>query len=176
MAARAVHTAIRPSFSRPLHAIGPPYYAATSRAHHTATAKFTSLGPKGAPVTKEISIHACSPGGAYVMIPTEVGFALRAASSLPQPPVPPQRGERLPLTYFHDTQHFALDQSTSYPRLDIPEPLPPQSDGKTSPATLYLYGIMHQIALDGTQDAAFAEIASTILPDLGPALDRLKDM
>ena len=44
-----------------------------------------------------------------------------------------------------------------------------------SPATLYLYGLMYTIALDGT-DAQFAELASTVGPDIGHALELLKDM
>lgn len=170
MAARGVNTVITRSFSRPFHAvIGRPHCAATSRAYHTAKAEFTSLGPEGTLVSREVTIQVGDPGEAYVLIPTEVGDALRTGSCLANSSAPPKRPDRLTLSYFHDTQHFALsmfllsdvllllisqplDSSPGYPRLVIPQQLPPQSASKTSPATLYLYGIMHTIALDGTPD------------------------
>ncbi|KAH7399647.1 hypothetical protein BKA66DRAFT_452276 [Pyrenochaeta sp. MPI-SDFR-AT-0127] len=163
---------------RPLRAVnGRPSYAAAARAFHNATAEFTKLGPEGTLVIKEVSIRVGDPGEAYICIPTEVGFALQASSCLAHiPSALPKRLDRLPLSYFHDTQHFALDSSPGCPRLVVPQQLPRQSTANISPATLYLYGVMHTIALDGTADAAFAEIASSIIPEIGGALDRLKDM
>ncbi|KAF1849437.1 uncharacterized protein K460DRAFT_280532 [Cucurbitaria berberidis CBS 394.84] len=163
---------------RPLRAIiGRPCYAAATRAFHNATAEFTQLGPEGKLVKKEISIRVGDPGDAYVCIPTDVGYALQASGRLAHSsPALPKRLDRLALSYFHDTQHFALDSSPGCPRLVVPQQLPHQSTANISPATLYLYGVMHTIALDGTNDAEFAEIASTIIPDIGVALDRLKDM
>ncbi|KAF2864669.1 hypothetical protein BDV95DRAFT_508914 [Massariosphaeria phaeospora] len=158
-------------------AIGRPCYAAAARAFHAATAEFTNLGPEGTFVTKEVSIRVGDPGEAYVVIPTEVGYALQAGSCLTtRSSALPNRPDRFPLSYFHDTQHFALDTSSSCPRLVVPQPLPRQSAANTSPATLYLYGVMHTIALNGTPDAEFAELASTIRPEIGEALDKLKDM
>ncbi|KAF2497352.1 hypothetical protein BU16DRAFT_559103 [Lophium mytilinum] len=158
-------------------AIERPCYAATTRACHTATAEFTDLGPDDTLVTKDISIGVSDPGEAYVLIPTEVGYALpvgncltSSSSALPKPP------GRLRLMYYHDTQHFALDSSPVCPRLVIPQQLPRQSTAKTSPATLYPYGEMHTIALDGTPDAEFAHLASTVEQEIGDALDQLKDM
>ncbi|OCL08852.1 hypothetical protein AOQ84DRAFT_388553 [Glonium stellatum] len=169
--ARAAHTA---PFRAP---IGPPCYAATTRACHVATGKFTNLEPDGTLVTKEVSIRVGNPGEAYVLIPTEVGYALQAGSYLTNSlSALPKRPDRFALSYFHDTQHFALDSSPSCPRLVIPQQLPHQSAANTSRATLYLYGVMHTIALDGTADAEFAELASTVRPEIGEALDKLKDM
>ncbi|KAH8686623.1 hypothetical protein GQ44DRAFT_780937 [Phaeosphaeriaceae sp. PMI808] len=139
------------------------------RAFHDATAEFTKLGPEGTFVTKEVSIRVGDPGDAYICIPPEVGYALQASGCLTNSPSAlPKLLDRFALSYFHDTQHFALDLSPSCPRLVITQQLPRQSTANTSPATLYLYGIMYTIALDGTPDAEFAEI--------GGALDRLKDM
>ncbi|KAF2789620.1 hypothetical protein K505DRAFT_352449 [Melanomma pulvis-pyrius CBS 109.77] len=158
-------------------AIGPHCHVATTRAYHTATAEFTNLGPDGTLVTKEVSIHVGDPGEAYILIPTEVGYALQAGSYLTNSSSAlPKRPDRFALSYFHDTQHFAVDSSPGCPRLVIPQQLPCQSAANTSSATLYLYGVMHTIALDGTPDARFAEIASKILPEIGGALDKLKDM
>ncbi|KAF2785873.1 hypothetical protein K505DRAFT_330726 [Melanomma pulvis-pyrius CBS 109.77] len=169
--ARAAHTA---PFRAP---IGPRCHAATTRACHVATGEFTNLQPDGTVVTKEVSIRVGNPREAYVLIPTEVGNALQASSSLTNNlSALPKRLDRVALSYFHDTQHFALDSLPGYPRLVIPQQLPRQSAANTSRATLYLYGVMHTIALDGTADAEFAELASTVGPDIGEALDKLKDM
>ncbi|KAF2806082.1 uncharacterized protein BDZ99DRAFT_395094 [Mytilinidion resinicola] len=158
-------------------AIGPPCFATTTRACHIATAEFTDLQPDGAVVTKEVFIRVGDPGEAYVLIPTEVGYALKAGSCLASSSSAlPKRPDRFPLSYFHNTQHFALDSSPGCPRLVIPQQLPHQSTANTSPATLYLYGVMHTIALDGTPDAEFAHLASTILEEIGDALNQLKDM
>ncbi|QSS53877.1 hypothetical protein I7I53_01272 [Histoplasma capsulatum var. duboisii H88] len=67
---------------------------------------------------------------------------------------------RCKLTFFHDSQHFGFE-SSSYPRLYIPSQIPRQTESSTSPATLFLSGKMHEIVLDGTFDANFAENAST---------------
>lgn len=89
-------------------AIGPPCHAAT-RACHVATGKFTNLQPDGTLVTKEVSIRVGDPGEAFVLIPTEVGNALQAGSYLTNNlSALPKRPDRFALSYFHDTQHFAL--------------------------------------------------------------------
>ena len=109
MAARGVNTVIPRSFSRPFQAvIRRPHYAATWRAYHTAKAEFTNLGPQGTLVSKEVTIQVGDPGEAYVLIPTEVGYALRTSSCLANSSAPPKRPDRLSLSYFHETQHFAL--------------------------------------------------------------------
>ncbi|KAL5434963.1 hypothetical protein PMIN06_011231 [Paraphaeosphaeria minitans] len=97
--------------SRPLHAvIGRPCCAAAARAFHNATAEFTKLCPEGTLVTKEVSIRVGDPGEAYVCTPTEVGYALQAGGCLAHSPSAlPKRLDRLTLSYFHDTQQFALD-------------------------------------------------------------------
>ena len=91
-----------------------------------------------------------------------------------------------------------LESLPEYPCLKIPVDLPRRQLHENhvivSPATLYLYGLMYTIALDGTDDgrslllpgnyyrdrakstARFAELASTVGPDIGHALKLLKDM
>lgn len=51
--------------------------------------------------------------------------------------------------------------SPGYPRLVIPQQLSQLSSAKMRPATLFLYGLMHTIALDGTADDTFA---SNVVP------------
>lgn len=48
--------------------------------------------------------------------------------------------------------HHIYIESASYPRLEIPQNLPRQTKANTSPATLYLFGATHTVALDGTPD------------------------
>jgi hypothetical protein len=96
--------------SRPLRAVlGRPCCVAAARAFHNAIAEFTRLGPNGTLVTNEVSIRVGDSGEAYVCIPTEVGYALQAGSCLVHDSSAlPKRPDRLTLSYFHDTQHFAL--------------------------------------------------------------------
>ncbi|KAF9730013.1 hypothetical protein PMIN01_11946 [Paraphaeosphaeria minitans] len=178
--ARTIYTV----FARPFHATRHSCIAverfrhtAAARAIHVASAELTNVGPDGTLVTEEVSIRVGDPGEAYVLIPTEVGNALRAGSRLSNSSSAfLERLDRFKMSFFHDTQHFASESSPSCPRLVISQQLPRQSNANISPATLYLYGVMHTIALDGTPDAEFAELASTITPEIGEALDKLKDM
>lgn len=54
-------------------------------------------------------------------------------------------------------------ESSSYPRLYIPNQIPLQKGSNISPATLFLSGRMHEIVLDGTPDGKYQ---SFILPVL----------
>lgn len=146
------------------------------RAFNTATADFINYGPDGALVTSKVSIRTGDLGEAYVMIPPKVGRALQAGSLLTNDSALTNGSAKSALSYFHDTQHFTHELSPGYPRLVIPQQLPHQSASNMSPATLFLYGKLYTIALNGTLDAEFAELASTIGLDLGPALEKLKDM
>jgi hypothetical protein len=95
---------------RPFRAvIGRPRYAAAARVFHTATAEFTNLGSEGTLVTKEVSIRIGDPGETYVCIPTDIGYALQTGSCLTNSSSTlPKRLDRFSLSYFHETQHFAL--------------------------------------------------------------------
>ena len=83
------------------------------------------------------------------------------------------------------------EANLSYPRLNIHQDLPSPNSLEMSPATLYHYGLMHTITLNGTADgglllsclkhvliivAEFAEHGSTVEEDLGPTLEHLKNM
>lgn len=96
-------------------AVGPFYYVATTRTCHIATGKFTNLESDGKLATKQVSIRVGDPGQTYVLIPTEVGFAVQASSCLAKTSSAalPEHPDRLALKYFHDTQHFALGNSPS---------------------------------------------------------------
>ena len=65
-------------------------------------------------------VRVGDPEEAYVMIPPEVGRALQAGSSFFSNTSAPAHGSdgRYALTFFHDTQHFALGIVVS------PTPLP----------------------------------------------------
>ncbi|OJD13780.1 hypothetical protein AJ78_05788 [Emergomyces pasteurianus Ep9510] len=66
--------------------------------------------------------------------------------------------------------------SSSYPRLYVPSQIARQTELNTSPATLFLSGKMHEIVLDGTFDANFAENASATGRSLEHVIHQLKDM
>jgi hypothetical protein len=112
-----------------------------------------------------------NPGETYILIEQGVGSALRAAS----PYIPASTAsaeEKCKLIFFHDSQHFGFGKllvrksfftakannmfsllgSSSYPRLYVPSQIPRQTKSNSSPATLFLGGKMHEIALDRTPD------------------------
>ncbi|KAJ5587576.1 uncharacterized protein N7459_003341 [Penicillium hispanicum] len=160
----------------PLHNIRSPrvrsFYIA--RYFHQVTTDFITRDTRGSPVTKKVPIIIGNPGEAYVLIDRGVGIALHAASPFSSASAASAE-DRCKLTFFHDSQHFGFGPS-SYPRLYIPHQLPRQTELNTSPATLFLAGKMHEIVLDGTPDATFAEHATASVRNLGTVLDQLKDM
>ncbi|KAH2200672.1 hypothetical protein KXW59_003354 [Aspergillus fumigatus] len=147
----------------------------SSRHYYQATAEFICWGPNGKLEKRKVPIKIGDPQNTYVMIPPDIGHALQASTLLGHT-TPAQVKDRSKLIFYHETQHFAHEALPDSPRLHIPINLPCQSDVNTSPATLYLYGKLHTIALDGTADAHFAELASTSGPDLNHSLNHLKDM
>ncbi|PGH01823.1 hypothetical protein GX51_05003 [Blastomyces parvus] len=143
---------------------------------HHATAQFIRQAPSGKIEKSQVRIQIGDPGNTYVLIPPEVGYAIQAARLLGHDLTSPgQARDRLKLTFYHDTQHFAHESSPDCPSLQIPVNLPRQTDTNTSPATLYLFGLLHTIALDGTPDAYFTAVASTCGRDLAGALEILKN-
>lgn len=142
-----------------------------ARAFHVATADFTNHGPHGSLVTSKVSIRIGDPGESYVMIPPEVGRAFRAAGLLSNGSALTDHPARSPLVFYHDTRHFVhselinyllrllvtknlviSESCPSYPRLVIPQDLSSATSTNTSPATLWHYGLMNTIALNGTFD------------------------
>ncbi|CZT09791.1 uncharacterized protein RAG0_14431 [Rhynchosporium agropyri] len=154
------------------HAFAVPTF---SLSIHSATARFTTISPHGTPVTRDIEVWLGEPAEAYVMFDPEISKAFQTSAiaqggcSLTQDP------ELCPLNFHHDTRHFS-HESSSYPRLEIPQDLPRQSQANTSLATLHGYGVTHAITLDGTSCAAFHHSMRETLQGLQPVLDQLKNM
>ncbi|KAJ5921913.1 hypothetical protein N7516_009616 [Penicillium verrucosum] len=148
--------------------------ARTARYFHRVTTDFITYNARGNLVTRKVPIIIGNPGETYVLIEIGVGSALRAASPFISTSAASTE-DRCKLTFFHDSQHFGFG-SSSYPRLYIPSQIPRQTELNTSPATLFLDGKMHEIVLDGTPDAIFAEHASATGRNLATVLDQLKDM
>ncbi|KAL2819486.1 hypothetical protein BJX63DRAFT_382176 [Aspergillus granulosus] len=151
-----------------------PRRACTARYLHRVTANFINYDARGNLVPRKVPAVIGNPGESYVLIEPGVGHALHAASPR-TPPSAARAEDRCQLTFFHDSQHFGFGPS-SYPRLYVPSQMPCQGELNTSPATLFLCGKMHEIALDGTFDAYFAELSSATARDLESVLDELKDM
>ncbi|KAJ5245570.1 hypothetical protein N7489_005666 [Penicillium chrysogenum] len=159
---------------RPFSSLRCARSALTARYFHHVTTDFTTHDARGNLVTRKVPIVIGNPGETYVLIEQEVGSALRAASPFISTSVASAE-DRCKLTFFHDSQHFGFGLST-YPRLYIPSQIPRQTESNTSPATLFLDGKTHEIVLDGTPDATFAEHASATGRNLATVLDQLKDM
>ncbi|MCJ1345139.1 hypothetical protein MMC31_003344 [Peltigera leucophlebia] len=130
----------------------------------TKPAEFITLDAQGLRVTRKTNVWMGDPHEAFVLVPKEIGDAMKGSS----------QDEICSLIFHHDSKHFS-SKSASYPRLEIPHDLPRQSNANTSPATLYLFGVNHTVALDGTPDAVFARHSRETLRELGPNLDSLKD-
>jgi len=138
------------------------------RAHHSATGKFITISPHATPVAREIEVWLGDLGNAYVMLGPEISQNFQTATMLQGGCSLAQDQELFPLTFHHGTRHFShsmfapmivtpklniyyLD-SSPYPRFEIPQDLPQQSNAHSSPATFHAYGVTHAIMLDGTPD------------------------
>lgn len=60
-----------------------------------------------------------------------------------------------------------FSESSPYPRLEINQELPAQSNAKNSQATLHTWGVSHAITLDGTSDGRFEHFLSRVLLNFG---------
>ncbi|KAE8355434.1 hypothetical protein BDV28DRAFT_128861 [Aspergillus coremiiformis] len=162
------------SASQPFPFLSTTRRACTARYFHPVTTNFINYDARGNLVTKRVPVTIGNPGEAYMLIEPEVGTALRAASPVASTSL--SADDRCKLTFFRDSGHFGFE-STNYPRLYVPGYyLYRQTEGNTSPATLFLSGVAHEIVLDGTFDAIFAEHASATWNTLKPVFDQLKDM
>ncbi|KAJ5991647.1 hypothetical protein N7499_003359 [Penicillium canescens] len=159
---------------RPLSFLHCTRRAFTARYFHRVTTDFVTHDARGNLVSSKVPIIIGNPGEAYVLIEQVVGSALRAASPYISASAASAE-ERCKLTFFHDSQYFGFG-SSSYPRLYVPNQIPRQTESDSSPATLFLGGKMHEIALDGTPDANFAENASATGRNLDSVLYQLRDM
>ncbi|KAF2254271.1 hypothetical protein BU26DRAFT_380685, partial [Trematosphaeria pertusa] len=116
------------------------------RLYHEASAHFQTIDIHGRLDEGEVPVDI-DPEDALVSIPPEVGESLGVACALQQALV--ASSDIQPLVYRHATRSFT-PLSTPLPRLTIAESLPPQTNGTTSPATLYLFGFSHSFTLNGT--------------------------
>jgi hypothetical protein len=71
------------------------------------TAEFVNLGPDGRLVSNEESITIGEPHEAYVMVRPEIGREFQAANPTAVTTITPNLSAKVPLCFFHDTQHFA---------------------------------------------------------------------
>ncbi|KAI9676751.1 MAG: hypothetical protein M1829_002846 [Trizodia sp. TS-e1964] len=142
--------------------------------------KFVNIDESGKQITQDVKLIYGSPTQSFILISPEIGHALQAGGG-GKPPISVSMEDKNqpthPLTFFDKTRSFAHDEhSPQFPRLEIPFDLPKQSSGETSSATIFLSGVSHEIALDGTPDAAFAALARESIELLQPAMDKLKNM
>lgn len=149
-----------------------------SRAHHSATGRFITISSQGAPVTRDIEVWLGDPGSAYVMFDPEISRAFKTDETILQGGCSLAQVDQdlYPLNFYHDTRHFShskkLDgcnvaskmdliayysESSPYPRLEIPQDLPRQSNANSSLATLHTYGVTHAITLDEMPDGKPAQ-------------------
>ncbi|KMU92252.1 putative protein, variant [Coccidioides immitis H538.4] len=175
-----------PRVLRPSSSIG--LARPTARYLHQVTGDFLNYDAKGIPVSTKVPVFIGDPGETFVLITTDIGRALHAAShdrlKLTALPSGKAGEDSCPVTFFHDTQHFGFGMlcfgswfrnfaktryillgPSSYPRLHIPINFPRQTDSNTSPATLHLTGNMHDIVLDGTPDGKPDHTDRTLLND-----------
>lgn len=159
----------------------------SARLLHTVTAEFVNLGPDGQVVSSQESVTMGEPNNAFVMIRPEIGRAFEATKPMNSTSNEgsPQSSVKCPLYFFHDTRHFAHgrvaasplskglltkfhppEHKPDFPRLIIPRDLPRQSTSNKSPATLWLYGLRHEISLDGTFDSTLQHHIASYMADL----------
>lgn len=180
-----------------------------NRAHSSSTADLINDKSNGSLDKKEVDIYIGDHEDSYVLIPPEVGSIFQALSD---PNTQRCRSPKSPMVYHHEMNYLfhgeyntdvlcercasiilTVSQS-DYPRLVIRQDLDvSDASCKTSPATLYHYGVMNTIDLDGTLDgkdwpfwpltdvltvsvAEMAELGRDVEERLRPALEKLKDM
>ncbi|KAF1952494.1 hypothetical protein CC80DRAFT_175582 [Byssothecium circinans] len=143
------------------------------RTFHSKRAKFTTLDAHRQPLEREIDVKVGDEHEAYVLVPKDIGNAIAAASTSKQRDKSSTDTESL--IWHHDRREFTC-MSAPHLKLSVSHDLPRQSQGATSPATLYLFGELHTIALDGTEDSLFTEQLRDSLRTLGTQLENLEDM
>ncbi|UZP45266.1 hypothetical protein NXS19_013078 [Fusarium pseudograminearum] len=143
------------------------------RSYHSAVARFTTIDPRGAPISFNTGIMVGEPNQNYIYIEPEVGNAIRAAIIRQLGSGVVNDTATLSLQFDHDSKHFA-HMSLPLPRINISQNLG-RHDSKISPATLWLSGNWYAITLDGTPDESFERASRETAYRLKGALERLKD-
>lgn len=143
-----------------------------ARPYHSAVARFTTIDPRGMPISCDTGIMIGEPDENFIYIEPEVGKAIRSAIVHQLGSGALNHSETLPLQFNHNSKHFAY-KSLPFPRIDIRQNLG-QPESKISSATLWLSGNWHAITLDGTPDEAFERASRESASELKGALERLK--
>ncbi|KAI1119887.1 hypothetical protein F5Y10DRAFT_147323 [Nemania abortiva] len=146
------------------------------RPFHHVSGEFVTRDPGSLRLVAEvIPMIVGEPEEAYVMVPTAIGQAMQAACGDDKLTRKYPTMDRIPLIFHHKTSHFALP-NLLYPRLIVPQDLRGPEDGNaTSPATLWLFGTTHSIALDETADAEFVQESYESHLQLERVSENLKD-
>ncbi|PLB37085.1 uncharacterized protein BDW47DRAFT_107361 [Aspergillus candidus] len=133
-----------------------------ARQFHRVTAHFLNHELKENLVTEKVPVIVDNPGTICILVFPKIGSALRAAAAASQlhistPAASTQ--ERCKLIFFHDSQYLGLvsaqvsiihnvdtnvlinariiQESSSYPRLYIPQQIPRQTESSVSSTTLF---------------------------------------
>lgn len=77
------------------------------RSYHNAIAKFTTIDPKGVPVSYKIGIKIGEPNESYVYVEPEVGNAIKSAIIRQLGSDRSDYRETLPLQFNHNSRHFS---------------------------------------------------------------------
>lgn len=77
------------------------------RAFHDAKAEFVTLGATGSLSTHKIDVFVGEPRETYVIFSKEIGFAIRSAIARQTGVCFSPDPEKVPLTFFHTSRHFA---------------------------------------------------------------------
>ncbi|RDA94206.1 hypothetical protein CP533_0628 [Ophiocordyceps camponoti-saundersi (nom. inval.)] len=78
------------------------------RAFHDAKAEFVTIGETGSLTTQKMDIFIGDPHQTYIIFDKDIGFTMKSAIAS-QPGVAPffPDPEKVPLTFFHASRHFA---------------------------------------------------------------------
>ncbi|RAL09231.1 uncharacterized protein BO97DRAFT_427708 [Aspergillus homomorphus CBS 101889] len=134
----------------------------SARYFHRVTTNFINYDAQGDLLARKVPIIIGDPGQTYVLIDPTIGSALRAASPLTPASSAARAEDRCKLTFFHDLQYFGFDPS--------PDSI------RHKPCNFVPEWKKHELVLDGTPDAKFAELARASARTLESSLDQLKDM
>ncbi|KAF2872268.1 hypothetical protein BDV95DRAFT_605898 [Massariosphaeria phaeospora] len=147
------------------------------RSFYSKSAEFIVRTPENRLVTQKVDITLSAADDPYqssFMLPVDAGHAFRASCAA-QGLSLSSDSEILPLIFYHDTRHFAHAMAP-YPRFVIQHDLPRPSNANTSPATLYLFGKTHSVALNVTPDDRFTQFAHESWHEMRHVLKKLEDM
>lgn len=99
---------LKPRFY-PLRTLPSQYHRAfwLQRAFHDGKAEFIMFDAKGSLQTQQFDIFIGEPHQAYIIFHKEIGLAMKSAIARQTGICLTLDPEKIPLTFFHDTLHFA---------------------------------------------------------------------